>query len=179
MRKNTTLVFRAAGILFFIVSMLSVIEMFSTNISAFMYIITEDNRAQSIFLIAAALLYTTSFLFALFSTGTAALFGGRNGFTQSVWNCSVYSLVTLSLYATMEISAGIEADGQFFLLQSILMQLFFSVIALVCLREEQSFAWKNILPLDANSKLCLKVYAIMLALIEITSFFLAHRLLEQ
>lgn len=179
MKKNTSLIFRAAGILFFIITMLSVIEMFSTNIAAFMYIITEDNRIQSIFFIAAALLYTTSFLFALFATGTAALFGGKNGFTQSVWNCSVYSLVTLSLYATMEISAGIEADGQFFLLQSILMQLFFSIIALVCLKEEDSFAWKNILPLDANSKLCLKVYALMLALIEILSFFLAHKLLDQ
>ena len=179
MKKNTAIIFRIAGIIFFIVNMLSVLEMFNVNISTFMYIITEDSRGWSIFFIVTALLYTTYFLFALFSTGTAALFGGKNGFTQSVWNCSVYSLVALSAYTSMEIITGIEQEEQFFLVQSIIMQLFFSIIMLVCLKEEKTFFWKNILPVDENSRLSLKVYAIMLALIEISSFFIAHHILGE
>ena len=66
MKKNTAIIFRIAGIIFFIVNMLSVLEMFNVNISTFMYIITEDSRGWSIFFIVTALLYTTYFLFALF-----------------------------------------------------------------------------------------------------------------
>lgn len=49
MKKNTAIIFRIAGIIFFIVNMLSVLEMFNVNISTFMYIITEDSRGWSIF----------------------------------------------------------------------------------------------------------------------------------
>lgn len=159
--------------------MLSVVDVFFINIEAFSYVINEDSRIWSLYCILVGFIYTTSFLFSLFATGTAAMFGGKNGFKQSVWNCSIYSLVSLSIYTSLQISTGIESEIQFFLVQSIIMQILFTIIIFVCLRENKEFMWKNILPRDSNTKLCLKVYLIMFIIFELISFIATHISLNQ
>lgn len=178
MKKNTSIIFRVSGILFFIITLANVLEIFDVNISSFYFLLEQENTFWGVFLIFESILYTTSFLFSLFATGTAALFAGKNGFSQSVWNCSVYSVVTLAIYTIIQIFTGIESEIQFFLVQSIIMQILFMIIVFVCLKEESEFSAKNIIPSDTNSKLCLKIYAIMLLIFEIASFILANIFLE-
>lgn len=174
MKKNTAIIFRVTGILFFVMTISMVLRVFDINIGTFSYIINSDDRAWSIFFLFQSLLHTTYFLFAIFATGTAAIFAGKNNWTQSVWNCAVYALIAVSIYTSLEIITGIQEEEQFFLSLSIMSQLFFTIIIFVCLKEESEFLWKNILPTDANSKICLKAYIIMLVLVETASFFLAH-----
>ena len=49
---------------------------------------------------------------------------------------------------------------------------------LVCLKELPDFSFKDIRPKDPNSKLCLKVYLIMLALMETGCFIWANKTLN-
>lgn len=174
MKRTTATIFRVTGIIFFVVSFMWVVQVLDTGISAFEFIINGEDRALTVYQFIISLIYTTAFLFAIFATGTAALFGGKNGFTQSVWNCAVYALVLLSIYTSCRIMGGVQVEEQFRLSQSIIMQLFFCIIIFVCLREEDEFSFKNILPQDQNTKLCLKVYGIMLLLFELTFFLMSH-----
>ena len=178
LKKTTALVLRLAGILFFIVTLIFVVEVLQVNFSTFAYIMDAGEKFWNFFFIISALLYTTSFLFSLFSTGTAAIFAGKNGYTQSVWNCQIYSIVTLALYTSLQLFTGIESEMQFILVTSIVMEAIFSIIVLVCLKEFPDFSFKDIRPKDPNSKLCLKVYLIMLALMETGCFIWANKTLN-
>lgn len=181
MNKTTALIFRVTGILFFIINMMSVIEMISVNFSTFLYIASDEStRFWSIFFLITSFFYTAYFLFAIFGTGTAAIFAGKNGYTQSVWNCAVYSVVFLSMYTSLQLITGVESsDEQFFLIQSIIMNLIFLTIIFFCLKEEKDFSWKNILPTDPNSKHCLKVFLIMLFIVEAAIFLYSHFIQNQ
>lgn len=193
LKKQTSIILRVAGIIFFIANLMFVLEVLQVNFSTFAFIMdqgTELGMEQGVaaegaspkgwnfFFLFSAILYTTSFLFALFSTGTASIYGGKNGFTQSVWNCQIYSTVTLALYTSLQILTGLEPEMQFILVTSILMQVIFAVIVLVCLKELTDFSWKDIRPKDQNSKLCIRVWLIMLVLIEVACFIWANNKLS-
>ncbi|MCR5400618.1 MAG: hypothetical protein K6E78_03375 [Treponema sp.] len=178
LKKMTSLVLRLSGIIFFIVTLIFVVEVLQVNFSTFAYIMDKGEKKWSFFFIISSLLYTSQFLFSLFATGTAAIFAGKNGYTQSVWNCQIYSVVMLALYTSLQLITGLESEMQFILVTSIVMQLIYAVIILVCLKEVPEFSFKDIRPKDPNSKLCLRVYLIMLTLMEIGCFIWANKTLS-
>ena len=94
MGRNSSWIFRISGIIFFVANMITVVEMMQVNTSTYMYIINEGQIVWNIFFLFTAILYTTSFLLAIISSGTAALFGGKNNYTQSVWNTQIVAIVT-------------------------------------------------------------------------------------
>lgn len=186
MQKSTSWIFRIAGIIFFVANMITVVEMLQVNLTTFMFIMDEnlENSGWNVFFILTALLYTTSFLCAIMATGTAAIFGGKNNYTQSVYNSQIVAVTSLALYAGLQIitrdnSNPEESETLFILATTLIMEIFFAVISFFCLKELPSFKWKNILPKDPNSKLCLKVYLVMLALVEIGCFIYANKVLNQ
>lgn len=186
MQKSTSWIFRIAGIIFFVANMITVVEMLQVNLSTFMFIMDEnsENSGWNVFFILTALLYTTSFLCAIMATGTAAIFGGKNNYTQSVYNSQIVAVTSLALYAGLQIITRDNANPEesetlFILATTLIMEIFFAVISFFCLKELPSFKWKNILPKDPNSKLCLKVYLVMLALVEIGCFIYANKILNQ
>lgn len=186
MQKSTSWIFRIAGIIFFVANMITVVEMLQVNISTFMFIMDEnsENSGWNVFFILTALLYTTSFLCAIMATGTSAIFGGKNNYTQSVYNSQIVAVISLALYAGLQIitrdnSNPEESETLFILATTLIMEIFFAVISFFCLKELPNFKWKNILPKDPNSKLCLKVYLVMLALVEIGCFIYANKVLNQ
>ena len=173
-------ILRISGIIFLVTNLITVVEMINVNFSSFVYVMTNEGSFWSIFFIFTAILYTTSFLHAIMATGTAAIFGGKNNYTQSVWNCQIIAIITLALYASLQILTGYdstnpeESETLFILVTTLIMEIFFAVITFFCLKDLPEFSWKNILPRDPNSKLCLKVYLIMLALVEAGSFIYAN-----
>ncbi len=185
MGGGTSWIFRISGIIFFVATLITVVEMLQVNTSSFMFIMKNEPSAWNLFFILTAVLYTTSFINAVLATGTAAIFGGRNNYTQSVWNCQMFSIVCLSLYASAQILTGYdgnnpeEAETMFILATSLVMEIFFAVISFFCLREVPMFKWRDIRPKDQNSKLCMKVYILMLALIEAGCFLYANRMLNR
>lgn len=186
MQKSTSWIFRIAGIIFFVANMITVVEMLNVNILSFMFIMDEnsENSGWNVFFILTALLYTTSFLCAIMATGTAAIFGGKNNYTQSVYNSQIVAVISLALYAGLQIitrdnSNPEESETLFILATTLIMEIFFAVISFFCLKELPNFKWKNILPKDPNSKLCLKVYLVMLALVETGCFIYANKILNQ
>lgn len=186
MQKSTSWIFRIAGIIFFVANMITVVEMLQVNISTFMFIMDEnsENSGWNVFFILTTLLYTTSFLCAIMATGTAAIFGGKNNYTQSVYNSQIVAVISLALYAGLQIitrdnSNPEESETLFILATTLIMEIFFAVISFFCLKELPNFKWKNILPKDPNSKLCLKVYLVMLALVETGCFIYANKVLNQ
>lgn len=186
MQKSTSWIFRIAGIIFFVANMITVVEMLQVNISTFMFIMDEnsENSGWNVFFILTAFLYTTSFLCAIMATGTAAIFGGKNNYTQSVYNSQIVAVISLALYAGLQIitrdnSNPEESETLFILATTLIMEIFFAVISFFCLKELPNFKWKNILPKDPNSKLCLKVYLVMLALVETGCFIYANKVLNQ
>ena len=84
MGRNSSWIFRISGIIFFVANMITVVEMMQVNTSTYMYIINEGQVVWNIFFLFTAILYTTSFMLAIISSGTAALFGGKTNYTQSV-----------------------------------------------------------------------------------------------
>ena len=185
MKFSTSWVFRIAGIIFLVANLITVVEMINVNFTSFVYIMQNNNVFWSIFFIFTALLYTTSFLNAIMATGTAAIFAGKNNYTQSVWNSQITAVITLALYTTLQIITGYdasnpeEAETLFILVTTLVIEIFFAVITFFCLRELPDFKWKNILPKDPNSKLCLKVYLIMLALVETGCFIYANIIINR
>jgi len=184
MGRNSSWIFRISGIIFFVANMITVVEMMQVNTSTYMYIINEGQVVRNIFFLFTAILYTTSFLFAIISSGTAALFGGKSNYTQSVWNTQIVAIVTLAMYAGLQIITGYDKNNQeeaetlFILVTTLVMEIFFATIAFFCLKELPNFSWRDIRPKDPNSKLCIKVYLVMLALVEIGCFIYANKLIR-
>ena len=88
------------------------------------------------------------------------------------------------MYAGLQIIHGYdtinpeEAETLFILVTTLVMEIFFATIAFFCLKELQNFSWRDIRPKDPNSKLCIKVYRVMLALVEIGCFIYANKLIR-
>lgn len=193
MKKPTTLVFRFAGIIFFVGAMMSLLNVLDTCQATLGFILSDENGEYGVFwnafFLVTATLYAASFALFLFATGTAALFGGKRGFTQSVFNSALYSLVTLSLYASINILTGVNEEEKeilYLLVQSIVMELSFCVIAFFCLRDSSeedeaaggvdtsAFAFKKIFILDENMRLSFKALLVFLALIWFAAFLMVH-----
>ena len=117
----------------------------------------------------------------MFGAGSAAIVAGGEGYTQAVWNCGIYSLVSVALFTSLLLFTGITEDEQEILLVceiALMALILYNAIIFLCLRKEENFYWKNLLPTDASTKLCLKVYALMIAIIEIASFLISHKFVE-
>lgn len=157
------------------------IPVLARNIDSFAFFVASPDLGWGLFYVFTGFLLCTFFLFALFSTGTAAIFAGGQGYTQSVWNCGIYSLVSIALFTTILLLTGITEDEQEILLVceiALMALILYNTIVFFCLRKEENFYWKNLLPSDTNTKLCLKVYALMIAIIEIASFLISHKFVD-
>jgi len=157
------------------------IPVLARNIDSFAFFVASPDLGWGLFYVFTGFLLCTFFLFALFSTGTAAIFAGGQGYTQSVWNCGIYSLVSVALFTSLLLFTGITEDEQEILLVceiALMALILYNAIIFLCLRKEENFYWKNLLPTDASTKLCLKVYALMIAIIEIASFLISHKFVE-
>ena len=172
---------RIFGILFFMFALAAAIPVLARNIDSFAFFVASPDLGWGLFYVFTGFLLCTFFLFALFSTGTAAIFAGGQGYTQSVWNCGIYSLVSIALFTTILLLTGITKDEQEILLVceiALMALILYNTIVFFCLRKEENFYWKNLLPSDTNTKLCLKVYALMIAIIEIASFLISHKFVD-
>lgn len=121
------------------------------------------------------------FIFAVFSSGLSAIFAGSGGYTQSVWNCGIFSIFCLGLFTTLMLITGVSEEEQEVLLVSeiaLLCLVGWNAITFACLKKTEGFYWKNLLSKDKCSVLCIKVYAGMTAVIEIVSFLAAHKFVE-
>lgn len=157
------------------------IPVIARNIDSFAFFVASPDLGWGLFYVFTGFLLCTFLLFALFSTGTAAIFAGGQGYTQSVWNCGIYSLVSVALFTTILILTGVTDEEQEILLVceiALLAVILYDAIVFFCLRKEESFYWKNLIPGDPNTKLCLKVYALMAAVIEIASFLISHKFVD-
>ncbi len=172
---------RIFGILFFMFALAAAIPVLARNIDSFAFFVASPDLGWGLFYVFTGFLLCTFFLFALFSTGTAAIFAGGQGYTQSVWNCGIYSLFSIALFTTILLLTGITEDEQEILLVceiALMALILYNTIVFFCLRKEENFYWKNLLPSDTNTKLCLKVYALMIAIIEIASFLISHKFVD-
>lgn len=157
------------------------IPVLARNIDSFAFFVASPDLGWGLFYVFTGFLLCTFFLFALFSTGTAAIFAGGQGYTQSVWNCGIYSLVSVAFFTTLLLLTGITEDEQEILLVceiALMALILYNAIVFFCLHKEENFYWKNLLPADPNTKLCLKIYALMIAIIEIASFLISHKFVE-
>lgn len=172
---------RISGIVFFMLTLAAAIPVIARNIDSFAFFVASPDLGWGLFYVFTGFLLCTFLLFALFSTGTAAIFAGGQGYTQSVWNCGIYSLVSVALFTTILILTGVMDEEQEILLVceiALLAVILYDAVVFFCLRKEESFYWKNLLPGDPNTKLCLKVYALMAAVIEIASFLISHKFVD-
>lgn len=172
---------RISGIVFFMLTLAAAIPVIARNIDSFAFFVASPDLGWGLFYVFTGFLLCTFLLFALFSTGTAAIFAGGQGYTQSVWNCGIYSLVSVALFTTILILTGVTDEEQEILLVceiALLAVIFYDAVVFFCLRKEESFYWKNLIPGDPNTKLCLKVYALMAAVIEIASFLISHKFVD-
>lgn len=172
---------RISGIVFFMLTLAAAIPVIARNIDSFAFFVASPDLGWGLFYVFTGFLLCTFLLFALFSTGTAAIFAGGQGYTQSVWNCGIYSLVSVALFTTILILTGVTDEEQEILLVceiALLAVILYDAVVFFCLRKEESFYWKNLIPCDPNTKLCLKVYTLMAAVIEIASFLISHKFVD-
>lgn len=172
---------RIFGIIFFMFALTVAILVLARNLDSFAFFVASPDLGWGLFYVFTGFLLCSFFLFALFSTGTAAIFAGGQGYTQSVWNCGIYSLFCVAFFTTLLLLTGVTEDEQEILLVceiALMALILYNAIVFFCLRKEETFYWKNLLPTDANTKLCLKVYALMIAIIEIASFLISHKFVE-
>lgn len=193
MRKPTMLVLRLSGVIFFVGAMaLGFLNVFDTSLSTLGYILSEGSEIfWNVYFLVMGSIYVSSFALFLFSTGTAALFGGKRGFTQSVFNSGVYSLVALSFYSSINILTGVDEDLSAALLSvlvpSIIMEISFCVITFFCLRDTSesdeaeggvdtsAFSFSKIFSLDDNMRITLKALLAFLVLIWGAAFIMVHQ----
>lgn len=181
MTKKRGLFLRIVGIVAFIACVSLCLEMLLRNVESWIFMITASSNVWGIFYIFTAFLFTSFFFLAAFSSGTAALFAGQGGYVQSVWNCGIYALICVALFASLQLFTGLtEDDVQIFIISvvSIVCLIVFNAIVFFCLKEEETFYWKKIAPTDENTKLCLKVYILMTVVTEIATFIYAHKVID-
>ena len=181
MTKLSSIILRLTGILFFVPALSVSLPVLARNLDSFAFFIASPDLGWGLFYIFTAFLLLSFFLFALFSTGTAAIFAGSQGYTQSVWNCGIYSLFSLALFTSILLLTGITHEEEEILLIceiSLLLLLLYNTLLFFCLKKEEGFYWKNLLSKDSNSILCIKVYLGLLLVIEVASFLYAHKFVE-
>lgn len=174
-------VLRICGIFFFMLALAAALPALSRNLDSFAFFIASPDLGWGLFYLFTGFLICSFFLFALFSTGLAAIFAGGQGYTQSVWNCGIYSLFCIALFTSLLIFTGItpEDEAILFICEIALICLItYNTIVFFCMKKQESFYWKNLFSKDPQSKLCLKVYLFMLCIIEIGSFLLAHKFVD-
>lgn len=176
-----SIILRLTGIVFFMMVLSLSLMMIGRTVESFAFFITSDELGWGLFYVFTSFIFATFFLLSLFSTGTAAIFAGSGGYMQSVWNCGVYSLVCVSLFTGLQFITGVtDGDIQIVLASEIAVfaLLLYNLIVFLCLRVEKEFLWKNIIPKDANTKLCIKVYGLMILVVEIGCFLYAHKIID-
>lgn len=175
------LVLRIFGIIFFVFAVTVALPVLSQNLAAFIFFISSSETGWGLYYLFTGLLFVSFFVFAVFSSGTAAIFAGSGGYTQSVWNCGIFSIFCLGLFTTLMLITGVSEEEQEILLVSeiaLLCLVAWNAIVFFCIKKTEGFYWKNLLSKDSCSLLCLKVYAGMTVVIEIASFLLAHKFVE-
>ena len=178
MNKTTSFLFRLIGILAFIAVVSTALLLLEQNISSFIFFVAAESTGWGLFYVVTSAVLVSAFLFALFSAGTAAIFAGTAGYVQSVWNTGMYALFCSGLYSSSQLLTGISHDDEeiFFLsLIFICGLLIYNFLTFICLKKEEGFSVKNLPAFDSNTKLCLKVYGVMLAVIEAGCFLYAHK----
>lgn len=177
---NKTLL-RISGIIFFVAALTMAMPVFQRSLDSFAFFIASPSVGWGLYYVLTACIFMTFLIFALFSTGTAAIFAGSAGYVQSVWNCGIYSLFALGLFTTQMLILGFSEE-ELFLLQMCLISLaamiVYDVLIYFSLRKEEGFYWKNLLTADSNTKLCLKVFVLMLAVVEVIAFLYAHKFVD-
>lgn len=154
------------------------IPVFTRNVDSFAFFIASPDLGWGLFYVFTGFLLCSFFLFALFASGTASIFAGEQGYRQSVWNCAVYSLFSLSLFTTILLLTGITEEEKEILTIcqiALFLLILYCLVIFLCLKNSESFCVKNILSKDSNSKLCIKVYIFMIIVVEVISFLLAHK----
>lgn len=181
MNKGQSIVLRVAGIVFFMLTIATSLEMLSRAVGSWVFMIEGESSAWGVFYVLTSMLFTSFFVFAAFASGLASIFAGKEPYTQAIWNCSSYALTFVSVFALLQILTGITEDDASIVLvssASILGLIVFMVITFFCLRKEETFYWKNLYTLDVGTKLCFKVWGIMLVVIYVGTFIYAHKLLD-
>lgn len=175
------LILRITGIVFFMLTLSVSLIMIGRTVESFAFFVTSEDLGWGLFYVFTSFIFATFFLFSLFSTGTSAIFAGSGGYVQSVWNCGIYSLVCVSLFTGLQFITGVtEGDVQIVTASeiSIFILLLYNLIIFLCFRTEKDFMWKNIIPRDSNTKLCIKVYGLMILIIETGCFLYAHKFID-
>lgn len=172
---------RIAGIVFFMLSLSVSLPVLARTAESYAFLISEPQTGWGLFYVFTSFLLLTFFFMSLFSCGTAAIFAGSGGYTQSVWNCGINALVCVSLFVMLQTFTGITEDDLFIMNLSevsIFLLILYNVVVFFTLKGEKDFYWKNLFFQDNASKLCLKVYVIMIFVSEIACFLYAHKIIE-
>lgn len=166
MKDANSLILRISGAIFLVMAIIAVIEMLGLIFGAFGFFTSGYPLSWKAYFLFLAIVFAFHVLTSLLSCCTALIFGGKREYVQAEWNLSVYSLVSISLYVSayfigmmIDGNAAIPEDLQFTYLSLIMARAAFALIVLTCCKREDGFSWKNILPFDAHSKLCLKLTA--------------------
>lgn len=153
----------------------------SRTVESFVFFISSPDLGWGLFYVFTAFLFASFFFFALFSAGTAAIFGGNGGYIQSVWNCGIYALVLISAFTGLQFMTGVTEDDAIIMTASeaaVFLLILYNAILYLALKKGNDFYWKNILPKDTNTKLCIKVYGLMILVLEVGSFLYANKMME-
>lgn len=175
------LLLRISGIIFFGATLAMAMPVFSRNLDSYAFFISCPDVGWGLYYVLTAVIFTAFFFFTLFSTGTAAIFAGSGGYVQSVWNCGIYGLFCIGFFTSQLLFFGIDHEEEYLLMlciASVFGLILYNVLIYFALRKEETFSYKNIFSVDSNSKLCFKVFGLMMAVVEIGAFLYAHKFVE-
>ncbi|MBQ5472106.1 MAG: hypothetical protein IIT58_08935 [Treponema sp.] len=181
MNKAQETILRISGIIFFLLTIATSLEMLSRAVASWIFMIESESVGWGVFYVLTSVLFCSFFIFASFATGLAAIFAGKSPYTQAVWNCAFYAMVAVALFAGLQAFTGItEDDANIFYVSiaAIGALLIYMLICFFCLKDEEDFYWKNLFSFDSGVKLCFKVWLIMILVFQVGTFIYAHKILE-
>lgn len=181
MKCVKAVVLRVTGIVVFMLVLSAFLEMISRAVSSFAFFVSSPQLGWGLYYIFTSILFATFFFFALFSSFFSAIFAGKSEYISAQWNSALLALFCVSLFATLTQLTGIEeGDAAIMMLAeaAVFLLIFYALIMFFCLKKENGFRWNDIFKKDKYFFMCIKVYLIMLAVLETASFLYAHKILE-
>lgn len=181
MKGIRALILRVTGIIVFMLVLSVFLETIERSIQSFAFFISSPELGWGLFYVFTSIVFATFFLFALFSSALSAIFAGKKEFINASWSSALLALFSVSFFATVTLITGVEDSDKTILTLSeaaIFLLILYSLVLFLCYRKEEGFFWANIFSRDKNFFMCIKVYLIMLAVLEAASFLYAHKLLD-
>lgn len=181
MKTSGNIVVRVTGIVLFMLVLSAFLETIGRSVESFAFFISSSQLGWGLYYIFTSVLFSTFFFFALFSTAFSAIFAGKHEYIHAQWSSALLSLFCVSLFATLTVFTGVQEGDSLILMISeaaVFLLILYILILFLCFRKEEGFCWSNFFMKDKNFFMCIKVYLIMLAVLEAGSFLYAHKILE-